>query len=71
MGDKETSNRIDILEKRLDEHIHDGIGVWKGIEQVKTDVTWIKRGLWALVILGTTINGLLVKFVLLHTVLKP
>lgn len=59
-------SRIEALERKVDEHIHDGISVWKAIEEVKTDLAWIKRALWALVGLGMTFNGLLVKFMLSH-----
>ncbi len=59
-------SRIEALERKVDEHIHDGISVWKAIEEVKTDLCWIKRALWTLVGLGMTFNGLLVKFMLSH-----
>lgn len=61
---EELSSRLTAVEARLDEHIHDGIEVWKGIEAVKTDITWIKRGMWALVTVGSTIGACLVKYVL-------
>ena len=57
-------SRIESLEKKVDEHIHDGIDVWKAIEEVKADLRWIKRALWTLVGLGMAFNGLLVKFML-------
>lgn len=40
--------RIDALEKKIDEHIHDGIGVWTALEGLKTDLIWLKRSFWAL-----------------------
>lgn len=58
---KELSNRVIAIEKLLDEHIHDGIGVWKGLEGLKTDVTWIKRLLWALMGICVTGCSLIIK----------
>lgn len=66
MTKKEFDSRISSIEKRLDEHIHDGIGVWQGLEEVKTDITWIKRAMWVLVSLGVSFNGIVVKYVISH-----
>jgi len=49
MNNSEMLSRLEAVEKRVDEHIHDGIQVWKSIEEVKTDLNWIKRGLWCVV----------------------
>lgn len=64
MPNKELASRIEAVEKRVDEHIHDGIGVWQAIEGVKTDLAWIKRGLWSLIALVTVLAPLTVKFML-------
>lgn len=66
MNDHDLHSRIEAVEKKLDEHIHDGIDVWKGLEGLKTDVKWIKKALWWLVGLGMSFNAVLVKYLLSH-----
>ena len=64
-------SRIEALEKKVDEHIHDGIDVWKAIETVKNDLGWIKRSLWGLIGIGITVCGFLVKLVLFNLPMRP
>jgi len=54
------------LEKRVDEHLHEGIGVWKALEGVKTDLQWVKRAIWTLVSVVVSLVAILTKMVIFH-----
>lgn len=51
------AHRVDALESKVDTHLRDGISVWKTLEEVKTDIQWIKRSFWCLAGAGITFNA--------------
>lgn len=64
MALKDLQNQVNSIDDRLNKHLEQGIDVWKALEEVKTDLAWLKKAFWVLTTLGMTFNGLLVKFIL-------